>query len=165
MLDPEVVLTTHSSWGIIAGSLELGKWHGGYLSPCADPYSQHHREIQHIRDSEGAECQEHDHRRAGEPAQLGAGFHVVSLTGPAQPHAGTSLVPLGRARHLGVLWGSSPSSLGPMSIFASKALPESSLPFISGASSQVPAATSLRPGLLLQSASCNLFSRQPEGYF
>lgn len=50
-----------------------------------DPCSRRRREIQHLRDPEGAECQEHDHRRARQPAQLGAGLHVVSLRAAAPP--------------------------------------------------------------------------------
>lgn len=51
---------------------------GESLSPCTDLFSHCHREIQYVCDPEGAECQEHDHCRTGQPAQLGAGFHVVS---------------------------------------------------------------------------------------
>lgn len=36
------------------------------------------RQVQRLRDIEGAECEEHDHRCAGRPALLGAGLHVVS---------------------------------------------------------------------------------------
>lgn len=36
------------------------------------------REIQHIRDFEGPECEKHNHRRTGQWTQLGARLHVVS---------------------------------------------------------------------------------------
>lgn len=36
------------------------------------------REVQHLRDSESPKCEEHNHRCQGQPAQLGAGLHVVS---------------------------------------------------------------------------------------
>ncbi len=36
------------------------------------------REIQHIRDFEGSECEKYDHRRTGQWTQLGARLHVVS---------------------------------------------------------------------------------------
>lgn len=37
------------------------------------------RQVQCLRDPEGAECQEYDHHGAGRPAVLGAGLHVVRL--------------------------------------------------------------------------------------
>lgn len=166
---PGVAPSTHSPWEIIAHCLELGKGHGESLSPCADPCSHFHREIQHLRDPEGAECQEHNHRCAGKPAQLGAGFHVVSLTALHSLTPWYLDGPTGKSGHLGVLWDSSPSPPGPMSTYQLCLQSTSriqSLPFISGATSQVPATSSLHPGLLLQSASCNLFSsRQPKRYF
>lgn len=36
------------------------------------------REIQHIRDFEGSECEKYDHRRTWQPTQLGTRLHVVS---------------------------------------------------------------------------------------
>lgn len=36
------------------------------------------REIQHVCDSEGSECEEYDYCGTGQPAQLGARLHVVS---------------------------------------------------------------------------------------
>lgn len=36
------------------------------------------RQVQHLRDTEGAECQEHDYHSPGGPALLGTGFYVVS---------------------------------------------------------------------------------------
>lgn len=37
------------------------------------------RQIQRLRDPEGAECQEYDHHGAGKRAMLGTGLHVVRL--------------------------------------------------------------------------------------
>lgn len=37
-----------------------------------------YRQIQRLRDSEGAKCEEHHRHRAWKPAVLGAGLHVVS---------------------------------------------------------------------------------------
>lgn len=42
-----------------------------HLSSC-------NREVQHLCDSKGTKCEEHNHRCPGQLAQLGAGLHVVS---------------------------------------------------------------------------------------
>jgi hypothetical protein len=47
------------------------------------------RKVQHIRDAEGSECQEHDHHGARGPARLGAGLHVVSPQSHAHTHTHT----------------------------------------------------------------------------
>lgn len=36
------------------------------------------RQVQHLRDVEGAKCQKHHHHRTRRPALLGTGLHVVS---------------------------------------------------------------------------------------
>lgn len=151
--------STHGTWGITAGCLELRTGHQACPSPDTNSCSHRHREIQHICDPEGAECQEHDHRCAGEPAQLGTGFHVVSDWSCTASPPGTLLVPPIRTLVSSGAPLPPPSAPCPPISFVSKALPKSSYLPLSGA-------TSLRSGLPLQSASCNLFfSRQPQGYF
>ena len=76
---PKNSRTTEGHSGVIES---LGRDMGESLSPCTDICFHRHREIQHLCDPEGAECQKHDHRGPRQPAQLGAGFHVVSLQWP-----------------------------------------------------------------------------------
>lgn len=79
-------------WGITArGCVGWGGDTGGSLHPllCS------HREVQHLRDAEGAECQKHHHRGAGQPACLGAGLHVVSAPTPIGTPTHCSLYPVG----------------------------------------------------------------------
>ena len=148
---------------------------GESLSPCTDLCSSRHREIQHICDPEGAECQEHDHCRTGQPAQLGAGFHVVSLqrldlNGHTPWHSRALCWSCRAQPDTRVSSGTPfalPSALCPAIRFASKALPESNRsPLSPRPPAKSPLPASLHPGLLLPSTSYNLFSsRQQGGYF
>ena len=55
---------------------------GGGTGWSLHPLLCSRREVQHLCDAEGAECQKYHHRSAGQPACLGAGLHVVSAPTP-----------------------------------------------------------------------------------